>query len=83
MNEADDVVTDAWTSQSNIHWIAPCIGMGFLYSGLLLIYLSIFTYLADAYVLYASSALSVRLPLFFFPLFEWRLMIMGRRRNLS
>jgi len=48
----------AWTSYSHIHWIAPCIGITVLVLGLFHIYLAVFNYLADAYLIYASSALS-------------------------
>ncbi|KAF9517815.1 hypothetical protein BS47DRAFT_1371244 [Hydnum rufescens UP504] len=50
----------AWTSleHRNIPWIAPCIGITLFTVGLYHVYLAIFNYLADAYLIYASSALS-------------------------
>jgi len=48
----------AWTSSSNIHWIAPTIGIAVVVWGVFLIYLAVFNYLADAYLMYASSALA-------------------------
>ncbi|KAK4050475.1 hypothetical protein OIO90_005058 [Microbotryomycetes sp. JL221] len=48
----------SFTSYPHIHWIAPAIGVCILYSGMFLVYLTCFSYLADAYSLYASSALS-------------------------
>ncbi|GAA5941346.1 hypothetical protein JCM3775_001548 [Rhodotorula graminis] len=47
-----------FTSYSFVHWMAPTIGITVLYWGLYLIYLSAFNYVAEAYTLYASSALS-------------------------
>ncbi|GAA6035960.1 hypothetical protein JCM8097_005186 [Rhodosporidiobolus ruineniae] len=47
-----------FTAYSHVHWIAPCIGITVLYVGMYLTYLTAFSYLADAYVTYASSALS-------------------------
>lgn len=48
----------AWTSYSYIHWIFPCLGISILYCGLYLIYLCVFSYIADSYTLYAASAIS-------------------------
>ncbi|KAF9517781.1 hypothetical protein BS47DRAFT_1290479 [Hydnum rufescens UP504] len=51
----------AWTTiehRSNIPWIAPCIGITVFIVGLFHVYLAVFNYLADAYLIYASSALS-------------------------
>lgn len=45
----------AWTSYSDVHWIAPAIGITVLMWSVFVIYLAVFTYLADAY---ASSRLS-------------------------
>ncbi|GAA5972660.1 hypothetical protein JCM11641_002963 [Rhodosporidiobolus odoratus] len=47
-----------FTTYSNVHWIASAIGMTILYVGMYLTYLVAFSYLADAYTIYASSALS-------------------------
>ncbi len=48
----------AWTSYPHIHWIAHMIGSGVFGAGILLIYTGIFTFLVDAYPLYAASALA-------------------------
>ncbi|SCV68375.1 BQ2448_496 [Microbotryum intermedium] len=50
--------TFTFTSFDFIPWIVPCICVSILYVGILLIYLAVFSYLADSYTLYASSALS-------------------------
>ncbi|BGP12470.1 hypothetical protein JCM10213v2_000387 [Rhodosporidiobolus nylandii] len=47
-----------FTSYGHLHWIGSAIGITILYIGMLLVYLCSFSYLADAYVIYASSALS-------------------------
>ncbi|KAF9520522.1 hypothetical protein BS47DRAFT_1378723 [Hydnum rufescens UP504] len=48
----------AWTSFSSVHWIAPCIGLTVISASIFTIYLASFSYLADSYLVYASSALS-------------------------
>ncbi|KIY68842.1 MFS polyamine transporter [Cylindrobasidium torrendii FP15055 ss-10] len=48
----------AWTSFSYVHWIAPIIGIVLLMWAVFVIYLAVFTYLADAYGPFASSALA-------------------------
>lgn len=48
----------AWTSYSFVHWIAPCIGVTIIIASIFTIYLSVFNYLADSYLIYASSALA-------------------------
>lgn len=48
----------ALTAYSYVHWIFPCIGITILYCGLYLMYLSVFSYVAEIYTLYAASALS-------------------------
>ncbi|OTB04371.1 hypothetical protein M426DRAFT_58765 [Hypoxylon sp. CI-4A] len=48
----------AWTSYPWVHWIAPIIGSGIFGFGMLLSYTGIFTFLVDAYPLYAASALA-------------------------
>jgi len=50
----------AWTTIPNkgIPWIAPAIGITLMTVGLFHVYLAVFNYLADAYLIYASSALS-------------------------
>ncbi|GAA6059611.1 hypothetical protein JCM10212_005110 [Sporobolomyces blumeae] len=48
----------AFTSYPQVPWIAPAIGIVVLYTGMYCVYLSTFSYLAESYSLYASSALS-------------------------
>ncbi|KAF8320057.1 MFS general substrate transporter [Clavulina sp. PMI_390] len=48
----------AWTSYPHVHWIAPCIGITIIMFSAFTIYLAVFNYLADSYLLYASSALA-------------------------
>jgi len=48
----------AWTSFSYVHWTAPCIGLAVISASIYTIYLASFSYLADSYLIYASSALS-------------------------
>ncbi|KAI0843772.1 putative bicyclomycin resistance protein [Hypoxylon sp. FL0890] len=48
----------AWTAYPWVHWIAPIIGSGIFGCGTLLVYTGIFTFLVDAYPLYAASALA-------------------------
>lgn len=50
----------AWTGQPHVHWIAPCIGLVIINFGIFAIYLSAYTYLADAYEPFASSALAAQ-----------------------
>ncbi|BGP36441.1 hypothetical protein JCM10450v2_000341 [Rhodotorula kratochvilovae] len=47
-----------FTAYPHVHWIAPTIGIVILYVGMYQVYLTAFSYLADSYTLYASSALS-------------------------
>ncbi|GAA5943732.1 hypothetical protein JCM1841_002539 [Sporobolomyces salmonicolor] len=47
-----------FTSYPECHWSGPAIGVVILYTGMYLVYLTTFSYLADSYSLYASSALS-------------------------
>ncbi|GAA5900772.1 hypothetical protein JCM5296_004891 [Sporobolomyces johnsonii] len=47
-----------FTSYPQCHWSGPAIGVVILYTGMYLVYLTTFSYLADSYSLYASSALS-------------------------
>ncbi|GAA6012659.1 hypothetical protein JCM11491_005472 [Sporobolomyces phaffii] len=61
-------------AQGRGHWFGPVVGMFLIFSGVLTIYLAVFTYLADVYTIYASSALSGQslfrnLAAFSFPLF--------------
>ncbi|KAF8909962.1 MFS polyamine transporter [Mucidula mucida] len=48
----------AWSSFSYVHWIVPVIGITLLIWATYIIYLAVFTYLADAYGPFASSALA-------------------------
>ncbi|KPI39954.1 putative drug/proton antiporter YHK8 [Cyphellophora attinorum] len=48
----------AWTCYPSVHWIVPIIGTAFFGFGIILIYTSFFTFLVEAYPLYAASALS-------------------------
>ncbi|GAA5858755.1 hypothetical protein JCM8547_004973 [Rhodosporidiobolus lusitaniae] len=60
-------------SQGRGHWMGPVVGLTMVFSGVYTIYLAVFSYLADCYTIYASSALSGQslcrnLMAFFFPL---------------
>ncbi|KAI9762421.1 MAG: hypothetical protein M4579_000397 [Chaenotheca gracillima] len=46
-----------WTTYSSIHWIVPIIGSAIFGMGTLLVFSGTFTFLVDAYPLYAASAL--------------------------
>lgn len=48
----------AWTSFPRIHWIAPIIGITIFIWGIFMIYTAVFSYLADCYGPFASSALA-------------------------
>lgn len=48
----------AWTIYPSVHWIVPIIGTGFFGCGIILVFTGIFTFLVEAYPLYAASALS-------------------------
>ncbi|KAI9851356.1 MAG: hypothetical protein M1838_003912 [Thelocarpon superellum] len=48
----------AWTVDPSIPWIVPIIGSAFFGMGTVLIFSGIFTFLVDAYPLYAASALA-------------------------
>ncbi|KAJ6029865.1 fluconazole resistance protein [Penicillium canescens] len=48
----------AWTINADVHWIAPVIGSGIFAAGTVLVFTGIFTFLVDAYPLYAASALA-------------------------
>ncbi|KAB8293881.1 hypothetical protein EYC80_009360 [Monilinia laxa] len=48
----------AWTTYPSVHWIAPIIGSGIFGMGTLLVFTGIFTFLVDAYPLYAASSLA-------------------------
>ncbi|KAF7595864.1 hypothetical protein BBP40_004357 [Aspergillus hancockii] len=64
----------AWTNYPTIHWMAPvAAGVPFGF-GLVLVFLSVFNYLIDAYTIYSASVLAANSALrslfgFAFPLF--------------
>ncbi|KAH6856338.1 efflux pump antibiotic resistance protein [Chaetomium sp. MPI-CAGE-AT-0009] len=47
----------AWTAYPSIHWIAPIIGTALFGLGSLLVFTGVFTFLVEAFPLYAASAL--------------------------
>ncbi|KAJ5180563.1 hypothetical protein N7492_003773 [Penicillium capsulatum] len=47
-----------WTAYYKTHWIVPIIGSAFLGLGMLLSFMTISTYLVDAYTIYAASAMA-------------------------
>lgn len=48
----------AWTTYSSVHWIVPIIGSTIFGMGVILVFSGIFTFLVDAYPLYAASSLA-------------------------
>ena len=48
----------AWTNGTNVHWIVSIIAGGPFGFGMVLVFLSIMTYLVDAYTIYAASVLA-------------------------
>lgn len=48
----------AWTNGPEIHWIVPIMGGAVFGAGIVLVFLSIMSYLVDAYIIYAASALA-------------------------
>ncbi|KZS99663.1 MFS general substrate transporter [Laetiporus sulphureus 93-53] len=48
----------AWSTYTQVYWIAPAIGIVLIMWALFIIYLAVFTYLADCYGTFASSALA-------------------------
>ncbi|TVY20810.1 Efflux pump atB [Lachnellula arida] len=48
----------AWTTYASVHWIVPIIGSSIFGMGTLLVFSGIFTFLVDAYPLYAASSLA-------------------------
>lgn len=48
----------AWTIYPQIHWIVPLIGSAFFGFGTILVFTGVFTFLVEAFPLYAASALS-------------------------
>ncbi|PNP60175.1 hypothetical protein THARTR1_00199 [Trichoderma harzianum] len=47
-----------WTTYASVHWIVPIIGSAIFGLGNLLVFSSVFTFLVDAYPMYAASALA-------------------------
>ncbi|KAJ5092024.1 hypothetical protein NUU61_006894 [Penicillium alfredii] len=47
-----------WTAYYKTHWIVPIIGTSFLGVGMLIAFMTISTYLVDAYTIYAASAMA-------------------------
>src|SRR5690606_6417733 len=48
----------AFTSRESIHWIVPIIGTTVFAIGVLLMFSGVFTFLVDAYPLFAASAMA-------------------------
>ncbi|KIW99043.1 uncharacterized protein Z519_00706 [Cladophialophora bantiana CBS 173.52] len=48
----------AWTIYPSVHSIVPIVGSGFFGFGTILVFTGVFTFLVEAYPLYAASALS-------------------------
>ncbi|XHG01982.1 hypothetical protein AWENTII_005347 [Aspergillus wentii] len=48
----------AWTTYPSVHWIVPIIGSAIFGSGVIMVFSGVFTFLVDAYPLYAASALA-------------------------
>ncbi|RFU74475.1 major facilitator superfamily transporter [Trichoderma arundinaceum] len=47
-----------WTTYPSVHWIVPIIGSAIFGTGNLFVFTGIFTFLVDAYPMYAASALA-------------------------
>lgn len=48
----------SWTTYASVHWIVPIIASAVFGTGTLLVFSGVFTFLVDAYPLYAASALA-------------------------
>lgn len=48
----------AWTINPSVHWIMPIVGAGFFGAGTVLVFSGVFTFLVEAFPLYAASALA-------------------------
>ncbi|KAI1137546.1 MFS transporter [Hypoxylon sp. FL0543] len=48
----------AWTTYPSVHWIVPIIGGMFFACGLVMVFISLMSYLIDSYVVYAASVLA-------------------------
>jgi hypothetical protein len=49
-----------FTCLPTVHWIAPCIGVVLILTAVMGIYITAFTYLAECYGIYASSAIAAQ-----------------------
>lgn len=47
-----------WTTYASVHWIVPIIGSAFFGIGVIMIFSGVWTFLVDAYPMYAASALA-------------------------
>ncbi|KAJ5658213.1 MFS transporter cpaT [Penicillium longicatenatum] len=47
-----------WTAYYKVHWIVPIIGTSFLGVGMLMAFMTVSTYLVDAFTIYAASAMA-------------------------
>lgn len=48
----------AWTNGPEIHWVVPIIASGFFAAGLVLVFLSLLSYMIDSYTVFAASVLA-------------------------
>ncbi|KAF2491344.1 MFS general substrate transporter [Lophium mytilinum] len=48
----------AWTTYPSVHWILPIIGAMFFSFGLVMVFISLVSYLVDSYVVYAASVMA-------------------------
>ncbi|KAI9713835.1 MAG: hypothetical protein M1820_000565 [Bogoriella megaspora] len=48
----------AWTTYPSVHWIVPIISAMFFSCGLVMVFISLMSYLVDSYVVYAASVLA-------------------------
>lgn len=48
----------AWTISPSVHWIVPLAGSGFFGAGTVLVFSGVFTFLVEAFPLYAASGLA-------------------------
>ncbi|KIJ49827.1 hypothetical protein M422DRAFT_246196 [Sphaerobolus stellatus SS14] len=68
------LLINGWTAENHVYWIVPDIGILFIGAGMIIIFISIQTYIIHAFTLYAASALAAAAFLrslagFGFPLF--------------
>ncbi|KAJ5396941.1 hypothetical protein N7509_005054 [Penicillium cosmopolitanum] len=48
----------AWTTYPSVHWIVPIIGAVFFSCGLVMVFISLMSYLVDSYTVYAASVMA-------------------------